>query len=70
MALDGCDDYVRVVLTEAGAAGSRKGIKEIGAKTPLDIIKEFFEQQNGAVMSGEQEDICKGLLEEILKEGE
>ncbi|MCM1165771.1 MAG: exonuclease SbcCD subunit D, partial [Ruminococcus sp.] len=58
MALDGCDDYVKVILTEAGtadvfsalskkfphiaetefrlpgtvAAGSRKGIKEIGAK--------------------------------------
>ena len=95
MALDGCDDYVKIILTETGvldarlklsknfpriaemefkaessfAPDSRKGIKEIGTKTPADIIKEFFAQQNGSEMTAEQAAICDEILESI-KEAE
>lgn len=95
MALDGCDDYVKIILTETGvldarlklsrnfhkiaemefksengfAPDSRKGIKEIGTKTPSDIIKEFFAQQNGSEMTAEQDAICNEILESI-KEAE
>ena len=95
MALDGCEDYVKIILTETGvldarlklsknfpkiaemefkaessfAPDSRKGIKEIGMKTPSDIIKEFFAQQNGSEMTSEQAAICNEILESI-KEAE
>lgn len=95
MALDSCDDYVKIILTETGvldarvklstkfskiaeiefkaessfASDTRKGIKEIGTKTPADIIKEFFAQQNGSEMTAEQAAICDAILEEI-KEAE
>ena len=95
MALDCCDDYVKIILTETGvldarlklsknfpkiaemefkaessfAPDSRKGIKEIGTKTPADIIKEFFAQQKGSEMTAEQAAICDEILESI-KEAE
>ncbi|MDE7194998.1 MAG: exonuclease SbcCD subunit D C-terminal domain-containing protein, partial [Oscillospiraceae bacterium] len=53
--------------SSAPAAG--KGIKEIGTKTPADIIKEFFTQQNGSDMTDEQAAICDEILESI-KEAE
>lgn len=51
------------------APESHKGIKEIGAKTPADIIKEFFARQNGSEMTAEQAAICDEILESI-KEAE
>lgn len=91
MALEDCDDYVKIILTETGvldarvklakkfpriaelefkaesrlAADTRRGIRELGAKTPADIIKEFFAKQNGSEMTAEQAAICDEILEEI-----
>lgn len=96
MSMNGCDDYVKIILTESGrydaysslskkfpkiaetefkseqilSQNFGKGIKEIGTKTPLDIIGEFFKQQNGSEMTDEQEKICGDILAEILKEAE
>lgn len=96
MAMEKCDDYVKIILTETGrtdmlaslskkfpriartefdlgkayTSNARKGIKELGTKTPLDIIKEFFTEQNGFDMNDEQITICKDILGEILKEEE
>lgn len=49
---------------------SGKGIKEIGKKTPTDIIREFFTQQNGADMTAEQAAICDEILAHVIKEAE
>ncbi len=56
-------------LPETASLSSAKGIKALGEKTPLDIIKEFFTLQNGSAMSREQSDICAAILDEIEKEG-
>lgn len=34
-------------------------------KSPMSVFKEFYEKQNGALMSPEQEKICQGLIKEI-----
>lgn len=57
-------------LKETRTSDSRKGIKELGTKTPLDIIGEFFKQQNGTDMNDEQISICKDILGEIMEEEE
>lgn len=49
------------------APASKRGIKEIGAKTPSDIIKEFFAQQNGRGMTAEQSAICEEILNRITE---
>ena len=94
MAMDGCDDYVKIILTETGIldarlklsknfsriaeiefrterasdGSSRKGIKEIGKKTPLDIIGEFFAQQNGSGMTAEQAAVCEEIFNSVRGE--
>lgn len=52
------------------ALDSRKGIKEIGAKAPTDIIKEFFAQQSGLEMTAEQSALCDEILDNVMKEVE
>lgn len=49
---------------------SGKGMKEIGTKTPTDIIKEFFTQQSGSDMTDEQAAICNEILDSVMKEAE
>lgn len=94
MAMDSCDDYVKIILTETGIldtrlklsknfsriaeiefrtervsdSSSRKGIKEIGKKTPLDIIGEFFTQQNGSEMTAEQAAVCEEIFNIVREE--
>ncbi len=51
-------------------SNSGKGIREMGTKTPADIIKEFFAQQNGSDMTAEQAAVCDEILANVLKEAE
>ena len=37
----------------------------LDGKTPVDLFAEFYEQQNGRPMSGEQRRFCETLMEEI-----
>ena len=57
-------------LFETSSLSSAKGMKELGEKKPLDIIKEFFAVQNGGEMSEEQSEICAAILNDIEKEGQ
>lgn len=40
----------------------------LDGKTPVDLFAEFYEQQNGRPMSGEQRRFCETLMEEIQED--
>lgn len=64
--------FSRIAELEFRSAGtttsSGRGVKDIGAKTSLDIIGEFFAEQNGREMNAEQKRLCGLILDEISKE--
>lgn len=44
------------------------GGEEVEKKTPLELIRDFYEQQNNQPMNGEQEALVAGMVEKIWEE--
>lgn len=47
---------------------SSKGAKDLDSKTTIDIIGEFFKEQNSTELNDAQKKICEQLLNELEKE--
>ena len=47
------------------AAVTVRGTAEVEEKSPMELLKEFYELQNNQPMTDEQEEIARGMMEEI-----
>ena len=47
------------------AAGTVRGTAEVEEKSPMELLREFYELQNNQPMTDEQEEIARGMMEEI-----
>ena len=50
------------------AAGTVRGTAEVEEKSPMELLKEFYEMQNNQPMTDEQEEIVRGMMEEIWED--
>ena len=50
------------------AAGTVRGTAEVEEKSPMELLKEFYELQNNQPMTDEQEEIARGMMEEIWED--
>lgn len=50
------------------AAGTVRGTAEVEEKSPMELLKEFYEMQNNQPMTDEQEEIARGMMEEIWED--
>ena len=50
------------------AAGTVRGTAEVEEKSPMELLKEFYEMQNNQPMTDEQEEIARGIMEEIWED--
>ena len=46
------------------------GVEDLERKSPLELLEEFYEQQNGQPMDEEQRAFAQTLMERIWEEGE
>ena len=46
------------------------GGDEMEAKTPMELVREFYERQNNQPMNGKQEALVSRLMEKIWEEKE
>ena len=51
------------------AAGTVRGTAEVEEKSPMELLREFYELQNNQPMTDEQEEIARGMMEEIWEDG-
>ena len=49
------------------AAGTVRGTAEVEEKSPMELLREFYELQNNQPMTDEQEEIARGMMEEIWR---
>ena len=47
------------------AAVTVRGTAEVEEKSPMELLREFYELQNNQPMTDEQEEIARGMMEEI-----
>ena len=47
------------------AARTVRGTAEVEEKSPMELLREFYELQNNQPMTDEQEEIARGMMEEI-----
>ena len=45
-----------------------EGAEDVQQKSPLELLEEFYEKQNGQVMGEEQRAFARGLMEQIWEE--
>ena len=50
------------------AAVTLRGTAEVEEKSPMELLKEFYELQNNQPMTDEQEEIARGMMEEIWED--
>ncbi len=50
------------------AAVTVRGTAEVEEKSPMELLKEFYELQNNQTMTDEQEEIARGMMEEIWED--
>ena len=50
------------------AAVTVSGTAEVEEKSPMELLKEFYELQNNQPMTDEQEEIARGMMEEIWED--
>ena len=50
------------------AAVTVRGTAEVEKKSPMELLREFYELQNNQPMSEEQEEIARGMMEEIWED--
>ena len=50
------------------AAVTVRGPAEVEEKSPMELVKEFYELQNNQQMMDEQEEIARGMMEEIWED--
>ena len=50
------------------AAVTVRGTAEVEEKSPMELLREFYELQNNQPMTDEQEEIARGMMEEIRLE--
>ena len=50
------------------AAGTVRGTAEVEEKSPMELLREFYELQNNQSMTDEQEGIARGMMEEIWED--
>lgn len=50
------------------AAVTVRGTAEVEEKSPMELLKEFYEMQNNQLMTDEQEEIARGMMEEIWED--
>ena len=50
------------------AAVTVRGTAEVEEKSPMELLKEFYELQNNQPMTNEQEEIARGMMEEIWED--
>ena len=50
------------------AAVTVRGTAEVEEKSPMELLKEFYEMQNNQPMTDEQEEIARGMMEEIWED--
>ena len=50
------------------AAGTVRGTAEVEEKSPMELLREFYELQNNQPMTDEQEEIARGMMEEIWED--
>ena len=60
-----CLDYNN---SRTRAAGELSDLEDLERKSPLTLFEDFYEQQNGRPMSGEQEAFAKEIMENIWEE--
>ena len=51
------------------AAVTVRGTAEVEEKSPMELLREFYELQNNQPMTDEQEEIARGMMEEIWEDG-
>ena len=44
------------------------GTAEVEEKSPMELLREFYELQNNQSMTDEQEEIARGMMEEIWED--
>lgn len=49
---------------------SLEGAQDVQQKSPLELLEEFYQQQNGQSMGQEQQAFARGLMEQIWEEDE
>lgn len=49
---------------------SLEGAQDVQQKSPLELLEEFYQQQNGQTMGQEQQAFARGLIEQIWEEDE
>lgn len=49
---------------------SLEGAQDVQQKSPLELLEEFYQQQNGQPMGQEQQAFARGLMEQIWEENE
>ncbi len=50
------------------AAVTVRGTAEVEEKSPMELLREFYELQNNQSMTDEQEEIARGMMEEIWED--
>lgn len=50
------------------AAVTVRGTAEVEEKSPMELLKEFYELQNNQPMTDDQEEIARGMMEEIWED--
>ena len=50
------------------AAVTVRGTAEVEEKSPMELLREFYELQNNQPMTEEQEEIARGMMEEIWED--
>ena len=50
------------------AVGTVRGTAEVEEKSPMELLREFYEFQNNQPMTDEQEEIARGMMEEIWED--
>ena len=45
-----------------------EGAEDVQQKSPLELLEEFYEKQNGQAMGEEQRAFARGLMEQIWEE--
>ena len=50
------------------AAVTVRGTAEVEEKSPMELLKEFYELQNNQPMTDEQEEIARGMMEKIWED--
>ncbi|GAB5609878.1 exonuclease SbcCD subunit D [Allocoprococcus similis] len=50
------------------AAVTVRGTAEVEEKSPMELLREFYELQNNQPMTDEQEEIARGMMEEIWED--